>query len=113
MTLPFQFLLAALATWRASALLVREDGPFNVVARVRDAAGRRLAWRVLDCVYCTSLWVAAPAAYWLVGATSEWPVVWFALSGAASLMERVTSRAAAEEPMELEEATTFANRARR
>ena len=91
----FDFLIGALATWRVSALLVREDGPYDLIARLRQATANTMAGRALECFYCTSLWIAAPAAFWLAGATWRWVVVWLALSGAASLLERFT---AAREP---------------
>lgn len=91
----FDFLLGTLATWRVSALLVREDGPYDLIARLRKATANTMAGRALECFYCTSLWVAAPPAFWLVGATWRWTVVWLALSGAASLLERFS---AAREP---------------
>jgi hypothetical protein len=91
----FDFLLAALATWRVSALLVREDGPYDLIARLRKAARNTMAGRALECFYCTSLWIAAPAAFWLVGARWRWVVVWLALSGAACLLDRFS---AAREP---------------
>jgi len=87
----FDFFLGALATWRLSALLVREDGPYNVIARVRHATSGTVVGRALECFYCTSLWVAAPAALWLTGATRAWGVAWLAVSGAACLMERATA----------------------
>lgn len=87
----FDFLLGALATWRVAALLVREDGPYDLIARLRRATANTVAGRALECFYCTSLWVAAPAAFWLVGATRRWAVVWLALSGAVSLLERFSA----------------------
>jgi hypothetical protein len=89
------FLIGAFATWRVSALLVREDGPFDLIARLRKAIANTMPGRALECFYCTSLWVAAPVAFWLAGATWRWVVVWLALSGAASLLERFS---AAREP---------------
>jgi hypothetical protein len=89
------FLICVLATWRVSALLVREDGPYDLIARLRRATSNTMAGRALQCFYCTSLWVAAPAAFWLVGTTWRWVVVWLALSGAACLLERFS---AAREP---------------
>lgn len=91
----FDFLIGALATWRVSALLVREDGPYDLIARLRKTTANTMAGRALECFYCTSLWIAAPAAYWLAGATWRWVVVWLAISGAASLLERFS---AAREP---------------
>jgi Protein of unknown function (DUF1360) len=91
----FDFLIGTLATWRVSALLVREDGPYDLIARLRKATANTMAGRALECFYCTSLWIAAPAAFWLAGATWRWFPMWLALSGAASLLERVS---AAREP---------------
>lgn len=85
------FLIGALAVWRVSALLVREDGPYDLIARLRRASRNTMAGRALECFYCTSLWIAAPAASWLVGATWRWVVVWLALSGAACLLERFSA----------------------
>lgn len=87
----FDFLLAALATWRVSALLVREDGPYDVLARLRRIAAHTMAGRALACFYCTSAWVAAPAALWTTGLGWRWPVTWLALSGAACLLDRATA----------------------
>lgn len=87
----FDFLLAVLAAWRVCALLVREDGPYDSVARLRRAAARLGAGRALECFFCTSLWVSAPAAWWAEGATRRWPIVWLALSGAACLLERLSA----------------------
>jgi hypothetical protein len=87
----FDFLLGTLATWRVAALLVREDGPYDLVARLRRLASGTMAGRALECFFCTSLWVAAPVALWLAGAAPRSALVWLALSGAASLLERVSA----------------------
>lgn len=87
----FDFLLGALATWRVAALLVREDGPYDLVARLRRAIASTGFGRALECFYCTSLWLAAPVALWLAGPTRRWALVWLALSGAASLLERLSA----------------------
>jgi hypothetical protein len=106
------FMIAALATWRVAALLVREDGPFDVFAHLRRLLGAGMAGRVLDCFYCTSLWVAAPAAVWLVGLSGRLLVVWLAVSGAAGLLERLVTPPVVEQPIDLEEASARFNRRR-
>jgi hypothetical protein len=63
------FLIAALVVWRVTHLLQDEDGPWNVVARLRRMAGQSMWGQLLDCFYCLSLWVAVPAA-WVSG--SAW-----------------------------------------
>ena len=84
-----RLVLAVLATWRVTHLLVREDGPGEAVARLR----RRLGWgfwgRLMDCFYCTSVWVAAPLAPFVARDAAGLVVAWLALSGGACLLERL------------------------
>ena len=84
----FRFFLAALATWRVTHLLACEDGPADVVVRVRARLGENFWGRLMDCFYCLSLWVAAPAALVLTRNPWDWPLAWLSLSGAACLLER-------------------------
>lgn len=78
-------LVFALATWRLSFMLVKEEGPFAIFQRMRvwarateidEAKGRKPLFP-LHCIYCTSVWVSAgllalsyteaglPVALWL------------------------------------------------
>jgi hypothetical protein len=83
-----RFLLAALATWRVTHLLVGEDGPAEIIARLRARLGQSLAGKLMDCFYCSSLWVALPAALFVSRQWLNWIMAWLALSGAACLLER-------------------------
>jgi hypothetical protein len=83
------FLLAALATWRVTHLIVREDGPWNVIARIRRRAGSGFWGELMDCFYCSSLWVSAIFAFTLRPNLEQWIVYWLALSGLACLLERI------------------------
>lgn len=84
-----RLVLAALATWRVTHLLVAEDGPADLIVRLRAWLGRSFAGKILDCFYCTSLWVAAPTALFVSREPLGWLFTWLALSGAACLLERV------------------------
>lgn len=84
-------ILAILATWRITHLLVNEDGPFDAVVRLRAWLGDGGLGRAMDCFHCMSLWVAAPLAVFVArGSTLDALVAWMGLSGAACLIERVT-----------------------
>lgn len=61
-----EFVLMVLAAWRITYALVWEDGPFEVLAMLRRlpypvgpkrVKEMRLHVGMLDCVYCTSIWV--------------------------------------------------------
>jgi hypothetical protein len=83
-----QFIIAVLATWRVTHLLAREDGPADVLVRLRGWLGEGFAGRLMDCFHCLSLWVAAPMALVLDTKPLGWLVAWLALSGAACLLDR-------------------------
>ena len=44
-----------------------EDGPWQMLARLRKQAGAGFWGELLDCFCCLSLWLAAPFAWWLGG----------------------------------------------
>ncbi len=85
-----RFALASLAVWRVTHLLVEEDGPADAVVRLRARLGNTQLGRLLDCFYCLSMWVAAPASFAAARSRREVPLTWLALSGAACLLERAT-----------------------
>jgi len=84
-----RFVLSVLATWRISHLLVSEDGPWEIVARLRQWLGASAMGRLMDCFGCVSIWVAAPMSLFIFQRLPELFVCWLALSGAAFLLERM------------------------
>jgi uncharacterized protein DUF1360 len=86
-----RFLVGALATWRVTHLLVEEDGPADVVVRLRERAGDGWIGQALDCFYCLSIWTAAPVAAAVSRRPRERLLTWLALSGAACLLEQATA----------------------
>jgi hypothetical protein len=86
-----RFVLAVLATWRLTHLLTSEDGPGDVLAKLREWVGDGFFGTLMDCFYCASLWIAAPIAYWVMNRWREWPLLWLALSGGACLLGRLRS----------------------
>lgn len=94
------FGLCALATWRLTHLVAEEDGPFDLVARLRKALGDSQAGRAMDCFYCSSLWLAAPMALLVSGDLQDWTVSWLALSGAACLLQQMTQPPPEHRPTE-------------
>ena len=87
----FRFLLAALAVWRVTHLVAKEDGPWDLLRRFRRGLGEGMLGKLASCFYCLSIWVALLFAWFLGGSLVERIVGWWALSGAAVLLERVTA----------------------
>ena len=86
----YRLLLGVLCVWRITHLLQAEDGPWDVVVRLRAWAGAGALGRLMDCFYCLSLWIAPPFAWLLGTGWIEQLLLWPALSGGAILLERAT-----------------------
>lgn len=88
------FLLGTLAVWRISHLLAQEDGPFDVIFRLRRKVGQGFFGTLLDCFLCLSLWIALPFALLSADTWIDRIVAWLALSGGASILFLLTNRTA-------------------
>ena len=61
-------------------MLQAEDGPWDIVVRVRRVVGDGFCGKLLDCFYYLSSWVAAPLAFLLGKSWSERTIMAGALS---------------------------------
>jgi len=90
----FYFLvLGVLSVWRLTHLLYAEDGPWDLLARLRSRAGNGVWASLLDCFYCLSLWMAIPFALLMGTSWRHRALLWLSLSAGAILIERLSSRA--------------------
>ncbi len=94
----YKLLLGVLVVWRLTHLLSKEDGPWDLLVRLRRLLGSGAVGQLLDCFYCLSLWIAAPLAVVLADRWKERILLWPALSGGAILLERCTSKPEVEAP---------------
>ena len=69
-----------------------EDGPCDVVVRVRAMAGNGFWGKLLDCFYCLSLWISVPFGWWLGETWEERVLLWLSFSAGATLLEKITNR---------------------
>jgi hypothetical protein len=88
----FYFITSALAVWRITHLLSKEDGPFDIIYIIRKKAGTGFFGSLLDCFYCISIWVSLPFAILIAPLWPEKILLWLALSGAACLLEQATAK---------------------
>lgn len=96
-----ELVILGLATWRISSLLVNEDGPWDLLGRLRDTLGvsynefsepegSNVLSRMLTCVWCISPWVAGLVYLswvWIPTTTLAITTV-LALSGFAIIVEK-------------------------
>jgi uncharacterized protein DUF1360 len=95
----FRLTIAILATWRVAHLVAHEDGPFDVVVRVRARAGSGVLGDLMDCPYCLSLWIAVPFAFSFAHDAFALCAASLAISGGASLLERLAERHPSRPPV--------------
>ena len=96
----FRFVVSALAVWRLANLLAAEDGPWDLIVRVRRKLGTTSGGKLMDCLYCLSVWISVPFAFYVVDGALNRFVVWLALSGAASLAAKIVKEPIVFEPLE-------------
>ncbi len=94
----YWLILAVLNVWRGTHLLNAEDGPADLLVRLRCSVGDGFWGSLLDCFYCLSLWIAAPFAVLLGENWRERVLVWPALSAGAILLERITGSTRVDAP---------------
>jgi hypothetical protein len=85
------FIIGAFAVWRIAHFIAREDGPGDILVRLRQRLGSRFVGSLMDCFNCVSLWVSAPSLF-IEASGAERVVVWLGISGAACLLECVGGR---------------------
>lgn len=89
-------ILAALATWRITHFLIREDGPYNLGNHIRLAVGQTYdensqcaapneIGKALCCFHCASVWVALGVTIFTFGKLDVLKI--FAISAAAILLD--------------------------
>lgn len=79
--------LAGLATWRISSLIIREDGPGRVFFRLRTFLGRYFV-TLLECLWCLSVWVGLGVGLLALSAI-WWVLIPFAMSAVAIGMDNL------------------------
>lgn len=87
----YWFILSALAVWRLTHLLGKEDGPLDIIFLMRKKAGAGFFGSLLDCFYCLSIWIAFPFACYIAEGWIAIAITWLALSGTACLLEQATA----------------------
>jgi hypothetical protein len=90
------FVIMSIATWRISAIITEEDGPFGVFKWLRYETTKRRTGRNVDdndislvtCIKCASVWVAVFVLLFYYFAPE---LIWiFAASGLALMLRSYT-----------------------
>ena len=88
----FQFLITVLAAWRITHLIQAEDGPWDIVFKLRRALGDGFWGKLMDCFYCASIWISLPFAIFYGGTIFNIFLYWMAISGGAIILQKISSK---------------------
>jgi hypothetical protein len=97
-------MISVLAVWRITHLLAAEDGPWDLIVRIRKKLGNTEGGHLMDCFNCLSLWVSVPFAFFVADGMLNRFVAWLALSGAACLANRLGAGQLSKIPVLFEDA---------
>lgn len=91
------FILLSLAVYRLARLITLDDGPFDLLLKLRDLWGaydygpngvaKTSLGRGLTCPYCAGFWIAGVTALIAYGFELGVVVYWLALAGAQSFLQ--------------------------
>jgi hypothetical protein len=87
-----RLVLLILVVWRITHLVQAEDGPWDIIYKLRKAAGSGFWGSLMDCFHCLSLWIALPFGLYFGQGWLDKILLWLALSGASILLETVTTK---------------------
>jgi len=85
----YLFLISVLAVWRVTHLIQAEDGPFDVVYKLRKLAGESFFGSLMDCFFCLSIWVALPPGIYFGNDWMEKALLTLSFSAAAIFLEQI------------------------
>jgi hypothetical protein len=85
-----KIVLSMLAVWRLSHMMARETGPLKIFSRIYNWLPVGTWKSLMECPLCLSVWLSVPFVVYLRPANvPDGIVLWLALSGAASIMEKL------------------------
>lgn len=80
--------IGILGVWQITQLLHAGDGPWGGLRRLRALLVRSGRGDAVACFFCLAMWVSLPVAMLIGEGWLERILLWFALAGAVSLLER-------------------------
>jgi hypothetical protein len=78
--------------WRLTHLISAEDGPFDLILKLRQKAGDSFFGKLMDCFYCLSIWIGVAAAFYETSNSQEIVILALYYSGASLLLQKLTNK---------------------
>ena len=92
MTALEKYFVLAIIAWRLTHLISLEDGPFDLIIKLRTLLGNSFFGKLMDCFYCTSVWVGLIGGIYAGDNLVQIIILTLYYSGAALLFEKLTNK---------------------
>jgi hypothetical protein len=87
-----KYLLIVIVVWRLTHLITSEDGPFDLIIKLRKLLGNSFFGKLMDCFYCLSIWIGLLCAIYEGDHVMEIIILTLYYSGASLLLEKLTNK---------------------
>jgi uncharacterized membrane protein len=87
-----KYLIIVVVVWRLTHLITAEDGPFDLIIRLRKLLGNSFFGKLMDCFYCLSIWIGLFCAWYAGDGIMEIIILTLYYSGASLILEKLTNK---------------------
>ena len=87
-----KYLVVVIVVWRITHLITTEDGPFDMIIKMRKFVGNSFLGKLMDCFYCLSIWIGLAFAFYLEKNVEMIILLTLYYSGASILIEKITNK---------------------
>ena len=87
-----KYVIFVIVVWRLTHLISSEDGPFDLIIKIRKLAGNTFFGKLMDCFYCLSVWIGLLCAFYITNKLDEIIILTLFYSGASILLEKLTNK---------------------
>ena len=87
-----KYFILVIVTWRVTHLISNEDGPFEIIFKLRQISGNSFFGKLMDCFYCLSIWIGFLLSIYISNQVIE--IIFFTLyfSGTSIIIEKLTNK---------------------
>jgi hypothetical protein len=87
-----ELIIILLAVWRLTHLIQAEDGPFDLIYKLRELAGNSVIGKLMDCFYCLSIWISLIPGIYYGNSIINKILLTLSFSGGAIILEKLTNK---------------------
>jgi hypothetical protein len=87
-----KYFVMVIVVWRLTHIICAEDGPFDLIFKLRKLLGNSFFGKLMDCFYCLSIWIGLLCALYEGDQIMEIIILTLFYSGASLLLEKLTNK---------------------